>query len=316
MADAEDLNTAEIRELMDGFRLRSLLSVEPPAIPPSKVGDVAITARTDALASGHQNDRLPGVSARCSPLRAVRHGRPLSGDCRPRTARVFRGRARRAELQLETENGLSREGTDRVASRRPAMMSVSRRASRRTRPRLLSAATPPTCDLCACVRTIRLMSARVLPIDESSASTCRASSSYIVSINVRPFPSSREGVDVAPFLLSHTGDTQERCLATTPCVEGFPGTCGVYIRMSTGDETFTHWLEALDERHLANLTQSEATRALRALSSCYVERGQKLASGGPLDSAGKRAAFALFYSPLHFLVTAPDRTRAGRRQKG
>ena len=66
---------------------------------------------------------------------------------------------------------------------------------------------------------------------------------------------------------------------------------------------FEHWLEALDERHLANLTQSEVTRALRALSSCYVERREKLASGGPLDSAGKRAAFALFYAPLHFLVT-------------
>ena len=67
--------------------------------------------------------------------------------------------------------------------------------------------------------------------------------------------------------------------------------------------TFNAWLAALDERHLANLTQSEVTRALRALSSCYVERREKLASGGPLDSAGKRAAFALFYSPLHFIVT-------------
>lgn len=44
-------------------------------------------------------------------------------------------------------------------------------------------------------------------------------------------------------------------------------------------------------------------RALRALSSCYVERRGKLAQGGALDSAGKRAAFALFYGPLHFFVT-------------
>jgi len=63
------------------------------------------------------------------------------------------------------------------------------------------------------------------------------------------------------------------------------------------------WLAALDERHLASLTPPEVTRALRALSSCYVERRAKLASGGPLDSAGKRAAFALFYAPLHFLIT-------------
>jgi SAM-dependent methyltransferase len=63
------------------------------------------------------------------------------------------------------------------------------------------------------------------------------------------------------------------------------------------------WLAALSDRHLANLTQSEVTRALRALSSCYVERRDKLASGGALDGAGKRAAFALFYGPQHFVLT-------------
>jgi SAM-dependent methyltransferase len=63
------------------------------------------------------------------------------------------------------------------------------------------------------------------------------------------------------------------------------------------------WLTALDERHLADLTPSEVARALRALSSCYVERREKLERGGPLDSAGKRAAFALFYAPVHFIVT-------------
>jgi hypothetical protein len=62
------------------------------------------------------------------------------------------------------------------------------------------------------------------------------------------------------------------------------------------------WLDALERRHLANLTRSELTRALRALSSCYVERRAKLADGGALDGAGKRAAFALFYGPLHFLT--------------
>jgi hypothetical protein len=69
------------------------------------------------------------------------------------------------------------------------------------------------------------------------------------------------------------------------------------------DARVARWLLALEERHLANLTSSEAARALRALSSCYVERRAKLATGGALDSAGKRAAFALFYAPLHFLVT-------------
>ena len=62
------------------------------------------------------------------------------------------------------------------------------------------------------------------------------------------------------------------------------------------------FLTALEARHLANLTRSELTRALRALSSCYVERRGKLESGAALDGAGKRAAFALFYGPLHFIT--------------
>jgi SAM-dependent methyltransferase len=68
------------------------------------------------------------------------------------------------------------------------------------------------------------------------------------------------------------------------------------------DPRLDAWLTSLDQRHLAELTLSEVARALRALSSCYVERRAKLARGGALDSAGKRAAFALFYAPLHYLV--------------
>jgi len=74
--------------------------------------------------------------------------------------------------------------------------------------------------------------------------------------------------------------------------------------------TFTHWLEALETRHLADLRIPEVTRALRALSSAYVERrvaGGDAATrrvGDTLDTAGKRAAFALFYGPLHFIAVA------------
>jgi hypothetical protein len=68
------------------------------------------------------------------------------------------------------------------------------------------------------------------------------------------------------------------------------------------DDRVARWLAALDERYLADLTPAEVGRALRALSSCYVERRAKLAAGAALDSAGKRAAFALFYAPLHFAV--------------
>ena len=67
-------------------------------------------------------------------------------------------------------------------------------------------------------------------------------------------------------------------------------------------ENHQDWLEALERRHLANFTISEVARALRALSSCYVERRGRLAEGGALSSAGKRAAFALFYGPQHFFV--------------
>src|SRR4029450_9957798 len=67
---------------------------------------------------------------------------------------------------------------------------------------------------------------------------------------------------------------------------------------------FDAWLAALAERHLADFRPAEVGRALRALSSCYVERRSRLAEGGALETAGKRAAFALFYAPLHFLTTA------------
>ena len=63
------------------------------------------------------------------------------------------------------------------------------------------------------------------------------------------------------------------------------------------------WLAALEARHLADLRPAEVGRALRALSSAYVERRGRLGHGAALDGAGKRAAFALFYGPLHFLLT-------------
>lgn len=63
-----------------------------------------------------------------------------------------------------------------------------------------------------------------------------------------------------------------------------------------------HFLAALETRHLANLTRPEFTRAVRALSVRYVERRGQLPTRSPLDSAGKRAAFGLFYAPLHLLT--------------
>ncbi|MEO8259954.1 MAG: methyltransferase domain-containing protein [Acidobacteriota bacterium] len=68
------------------------------------------------------------------------------------------------------------------------------------------------------------------------------------------------------------------------------------------DERFGRWLSSLEARHLADLTFPEVSRALRALSATYVERRQRLAEGAALAGAGKRAAFALFYGPLHYLL--------------
>lgn len=73
------------------------------------------------------------------------------------------------------------------------------------------------------------------------------------------------------------------------------------------------WLAALEQRHLASLTKQEFTRAVRALSARYVERRGQLPDRSPLDSAGKRAAFALFYAPLHFLTAEVALARSGVR---
>jgi hypothetical protein len=70
----------------------------------------------------------------------------------------------------------------------------------------------------------------------------------------------------------------------------------------TTDEAAAQWLHDAETRHLADLTFAEVSRALRALSSTYVERRGTLAKGSALSGAGKRAAFALFYAPLHFLL--------------
>lgn len=65
------------------------------------------------------------------------------------------------------------------------------------------------------------------------------------------------------------------------------------------------WLAAAERRYTADLRVQEITRALRALSSAYVERrerGGRQHVHGALDTAGKRAAFALYYAPLHFMA--------------
>ncbi len=72
--------------------------------------------------------------------------------------------------------------------------------------------------------------------------------------------------------------------------------------MTAHDRHFDAWMAALEARQLAELTFREVSRSLRALSSTYVERRGRLGEGAALSGAGKRAAFALFYGPLHYLL--------------
>ncbi len=67
-------------------------------------------------------------------------------------------------------------------------------------------------------------------------------------------------------------------------------------------DPFPRYFEALEARHHGSLSFAEIRRALVALSSLYVERRERMRGGAALDGAGKRAAFALYYGPLHFLL--------------
>lgn len=70
----------------------------------------------------------------------------------------------------------------------------------------------------------------------------------------------------------------------------------------TGDAAFDGWVEALWARHRDTLTFSEIRKGVVALSRIYVGERHRL-GGDVFAGAGKRAAFACFYSPLHYLLT-------------
>jgi hypothetical protein len=72
--------------------------------------------------------------------------------------------------------------------------------------------------------------------------------------------------------------------------------------MTFDDPRLTAWVDAVVARHTAAFSRPEFLKAVRALSSRYVEQRAALPGRSPLDSAGKRAAFAGFYAPLHLLT--------------
>lgn len=66
-------------------------------------------------------------------------------------------------------------------------------------------------------------------------------------------------------------------------------------------DAFEAWIEALLERHLRELTLREVGRALKQLTRDYVQQRHRLAEGA-FEGRGKRAAFAMYYGPRHFLL--------------
>jgi hypothetical protein len=72
--------------------------------------------------------------------------------------------------------------------------------------------------------------------------------------------------------------------------------------VSDAADPFPAFYASLEARQRADLSFAEVRRALQALSSLYVERRERMKGGAALEGRGKRAAFALYYGPLHFLL--------------
>jgi SAM-dependent methyltransferase len=72
--------------------------------------------------------------------------------------------------------------------------------------------------------------------------------------------------------------------------------------LSDAADPFPAFYAKLEARHRAELEFTEVRRGLQALSSLYVERRRRLPDASALEGRGKRAAFALYYGPLHFLL--------------
>ncbi len=123
-------------------------------------------------------------------------------------------------------------------------------------------------------------------------SACRASESARRII--------RCWVPIAPHL-ARLREYSTRCESARP---GAPstGSFADIVPSATSDDQLSRWVDALKARHLESLTFTELRKSVVALSRIYVQARARLDSGGALDGAGKRAAFACFYAPLHFLT--------------
>lgn len=66
--------------------------------------------------------------------------------------------------------------------------------------------------------------------------------------------------------------------------------------------TIENLFTELQERYSRDLTFQEIRRGLQALSQVYTAKRNKLQTQGVWDGAGKRAAFALYYGSIHFVL--------------
>jgi SAM-dependent methyltransferase len=100
-------------------------------------------------------------------------------------------------------------------------------------------------------------------------------------------------------------DVPHACRLALPVLRVQDGLLRVVAAAGPPAREMSHeaWVRALIERHTAPYSRPEFLKAVRALSSRYVEDRARLGARSPLDSAGKRAAFAGFYAPLHYFTT-------------
>jgi len=72
--------------------------------------------------------------------------------------------------------------------------------------------------------------------------------------------------------------------------------------MAMADDDFPRLFEALRARHLPRAGMHDIRKGIQAISMLYVEKRERFKPGAVFDGEGKRAAFALFYAPMHFLT--------------
>lgn len=85
--------------------------------------------------------------------------------------------------------------------------------------------------------------------------------------------------------------------------------------MPPAPDSFLVWHRALVERFRPLVSLPDLRRGVQALSTAYVQRRDRIARGHGLDSTAKRAAFAVFYAPIHFL-TVREVVRALGTERG